>query len=75
VADSEGQSLLVRGLVLLACVAVLAVAFAVVANADGALRWIAAVAATIAALATLTAAVRLFASLSLRLEPRGDRRR
>ena len=62
-------------LVLLVCVAVLGGAFGVLVAADGALRWLAGVVAAAAVLATLVAAVRLFAALSLRLEPRDDRRR
>jgi hypothetical protein len=73
VSDTDSASTLRRVLVLVVCVAVLGGAFAVLVAADGALRWLAGVVAAAAALATLAAAVRLFASLSLRLEP-GDKR-
>ena len=54
---------------LVVCVALLAGSFAVAFAADGGLRWVAALVAVAAAAATLVAAVRLFAALSLRLHP------
>ena len=59
----------VRGIVLVVCVATLAAACVVAVATDGALSWIAALVALAAALATLVAAVRLFATLSLLRHP------
>jgi O-antigen/teichoic acid export membrane protein len=56
-------------LALVVCVAVLAASFALAFAADGALHWLAAVVAVAAAGATLVAAVRLFAALSLLRHP------
>ena len=75
VSDTDSPPTLRSVLVLVACVAVLGGAFAVLVAADGALRWLAGVVAAAAVLATLAAAVRVFAALSLRLEPRDDPRR
>lgn len=66
------RTAVVRALVVLAGVALLVALFTVVFTASGALRWVAGAAATLAALATLAAAVRLFVALSLLLEPRLD---
>jgi hypothetical protein len=57
-------------LVLVACVVVLAGAFAVAVGADGGLAWVAGIVAAVAVVATLVAAIRLFAALSYRLHPR-----
>jgi hypothetical protein len=73
--DQQPPSTGLSTLVLVACVVVLAVAFAVAVGADGALAWIAGAVAAAAALATLVAAVRLFAALSYRLHPRDTRPR
>jgi hypothetical protein len=59
----------VRGIVLVVCVAVLAAACVVALATDGALRWVAALVALAAAFATLVSAVRLFATLSLLRHP------
>jgi len=58
-----------RGIALVVCVAVLAAACVVALSVDGGLRWVAALVALVAAFATLVAAVRLFATLSLLRHP------
>jgi protein-S-isoprenylcysteine O-methyltransferase Ste14 len=71
--DNPRRTAAVRGLVLLVCIGVLAGSFAVLFNSSGGLTWLAGFVAAAAALATLAAAVRLLAALSLLFEPR-DRR-
>jgi hypothetical protein len=66
------RTAVVRALVVLGCIAVLAVAFTVVFAASGALSWVAGVVAAAAVLATLVTAVRLFVTLSLLLHPPAD---
>jgi hypothetical protein len=73
--DPPRGAAVVRALVLVACLVVLAISFAVAFAADGASAWIAGVVAAAAALATLVSAVRLLVTLSLLRHPPAAPRR